>query len=100
MMPASAAAVTLAALSSLATTLAPPAISAFAVATPEAPRPKTATDFPANVVMRIMGKSNANTREFSAAQRSFSVASPTSASTTEMIQKRTTTVNSCQPCCS
>ena len=32
--------------------------------------------------------------------RSFNVASPTSASTTEMIQKRTTTVDSCQPFCS
>ena len=33
-------------------------------------------------------------------QRSFSVARPISASTTEMIQKRTTTVDSCQPFCS
>ena len=77
----------------------PPAISALAVAMPEAPRPKTATDFPANVVMRIMGESNA-VRPVPAPQRSFSVARPTSASTTEMIQKRTTTVDSCQPCCS
>ena len=33
-------------------------------------------------------------------QRSFSVARPTRASTTEMIQKRTTTVDSFQPFCS
>ena len=32
--------------------------------------------------------------------RSFNVASPISASTTEMIQKRTTTVDSFQPFCS
>ena len=43
-----------AALSSLATTSAPPAMSALAVAMPDAPSPNTATRRPANVVMRIM----------------------------------------------
>ena len=53
--PAAAAAAKLDGVSSPATTCAPPAISALAVAMPDAPSPNTATGFPANVVMRIMG---------------------------------------------
>ena len=59
---------------------APPASSARAVASPEPPRPKSATVLPAKV------------RDgHHAPHRSFRVERPTSASTTAMIQKRITT---------
>ena len=51
--PAALAFATLAALSSNATTSAPPASSALALASPEPPRPKIATFFPAKVVTGI-----------------------------------------------
>src|SRR4051812_29593134 len=53
-MPAARAFSTLASVSSHATTSAPPASSALALASPDAPRPKSATLRPANVVMGIM----------------------------------------------
>src|SRR5581483_3094553 len=52
--PAAAAAVQLSALSSAATTAAPPAASARQVASPERPRPNTATVRPANVVIGVI----------------------------------------------
>ena len=85
-MPAARAFSTLASVSSNATTSAPPASSALALASPEAPRPNSATFFPANVGDRD--------------HRSFSVESPTSASTIEMIQNRITICGSVQPFCS
>src|SRR5882757_9280935 len=51
--PACAALATLSALSSPATTSAPPAFSAWQLASPEPPRPKTATVLPANDVTGI-----------------------------------------------
>src|SRR5947208_15302238 len=51
--PACAALATLSALSSPATTSAPPALSAWQLARPEPPRPKTATVLPANEVTGI-----------------------------------------------
>ena len=74
-------------VSSQPITSAPPASSALALASPEPPRPKTATFFPAKVVIGDH-------------HRSFSVDSPASASTTEMIQKRITICGSVQPFCS
>src|SRR5437868_5780519 len=53
-MPSAAASATFCALSSKATTSAPPAASARQVASPEPPSPNTATFFPANVVTGIM----------------------------------------------
>ena len=76
----------LAALSSKAITSAPPATSACALASPEPPSPNTATVFPAK----------ARDRD----HRSFSVASPASASTIAMIQNRITICGSVQPSCS
>src|SRR6185295_8750018 len=53
MKPACAALATLSALSSAAITSAPPAFSAWQLARPEPPRPKTATVLPANEVTGI-----------------------------------------------
>src|SRR6478609_636248 len=53
MKPACAALATLSALSSPATTSAPPAFSAWQLASPEPPRPKTATVWPAKEVTGI-----------------------------------------------
>ena len=85
--PACAACAILAALSSQAMTSAPPARKAWQLASPEPPRPKTATFLPAKVVTGII-------------YRSFSVDSPASASTTAMIQNRITICGSVQPFCS
>ena len=52
------------------------------------------------IVLHYVGSKRTVARAVARAQRSFRVARPTSASTTEMIQKRTTTVDSCQPFCS
>jgi len=58
--------------------------------------PVAGTDFnPANLTLLL-----ANVGSGNGTYRSFRVARPTRASTTEMIQKRTTTVDSCQPFCS
>ena len=86
-MPAAVALATVSASSSQPTTSAPPASSALALASPEPPRPKTATFLPAKVVIGDH-------------HRSFNVDSPASASTTEMIQKRITICGSVQPFCS
>jgi hypothetical protein len=69
-------------------TSAPPANSALALASPEPPRPNTATFFPAKVVTGITS------------YLSFKVESPASASTTETIQNRMTICGSVQPSCS
>ena len=87
-MPAACAFSTLAGVSSNATTSAPPASSALALASPDAPRPNSATFLPANVVTGII------------AYLSFKVDSPASASTIEMIQNRITICGSVQPFCS
>ena len=92
-MPACVACAMRAALSSQPITSAPPANSALALARPEAPSPNTATLRPANVVTRDHGAT-------SVLILSFSVESPTSASTIEMIQKRITICGSVQPSCS
>src|SRR5215813_5042944 len=55
--PACAALATLSALSSAAMTSAPPAFSAWQLASPEPPRPNTATVFPAKEVTGIMNRS-------------------------------------------
>ena len=78
---------TLSALSSQAITSAPPAFSAWQLASPEPPRPNTATFLPAKAVTGIM----------IVIHRSFSVARPASASITEMIQNRITICGSVQP---
>jgi hypothetical protein len=52
--PAAAAALRLSPLSSAATTAAPPAASARQVASPDRPRPNTATVRPAKVVIGVM----------------------------------------------
>ena len=70
-------------------TSAPPATSARADNRPESPRPKTATFWPAKVVIGIKDH-----------YLSFSCARPASASTTAMIQKRITICGSVQPFCS
>src|SRR5512138_1626050 len=57
MKPACAAFATLSALSSAAMTSAPPAFSAWQLASPEPPRPNTATVFPAKEVTGIMNRS-------------------------------------------
>src|SRR5690606_21373023 len=57
--PASAACAILAALSSNAMTVAPPAFSAWQVASPEPPRPNTATVLPAKVVTGIITAASA-----------------------------------------
>ena len=88
-MPAALALATLCASSSKATTSAPPASNALALASPEPPRPNTATFLPAKVVTGI-------TTDY----LSFKVDSPASASTTETIQKRMTICGSVQPSCS
>ena len=85
-MPAAWALARLAALSSKPVTSAPPAISACALASPEPPRPNTATFFPAKLV--------------TGNHRSLSVARPAIASTIEMIQNRITICDSVQPSCS
>ena len=85
-MPAAAALATLSGLSSQASTSAPPAISARAVAIPDPPRPKSATRFPLKDVAGIMES-----------YLSFRVDRPTSARMTAMIQKRITTWLSVQP---
>ena len=90
MKPACAAFATLSGLSSPAITSAPPAFSAWQLASPEPPRPNTATVLPAKEVTGIMPLD----------QRSFSVERPASASITEMIQKRITICGSVQPSCS
>ena len=74
--------------SSNATTSAPPASRALALASPDAPSPNSATLRPTKVVIGIT------------AHLSFSVESPASASTIEMIQKRITICGSVQPFCS
>src|SRR5258707_2618910 len=56
-MPAASALATLAASSSNAITCAPPAMSARALASPEAPSPNSAAVLPANVVTGIMRRS-------------------------------------------
>ena len=89
MKPACAALATLSALSSPAITSAPPAFSAWQLASPEPPRPNTATVLPAKEVTGII-----------ADHRSFSVERPASASITEMIQNRITICGSVQPFCS
>ena len=85
-MPAARAFSIVSSLSSNATTSAPPASSALALANPEAPRPNSASFFPANVVTGIIAASGSR--------------GPTSASTIEMIQKRITICGSVQPFCS
>ena len=93
-MPALVALTTESALSSQPTTSAPPASSALALASPDPPRPKMATFFPAKTVTGIMpGYCDDG-------HRNFSVDSPASASTTETIQKRITICGSVQPSCS
>src|SRR5689334_13998285 len=57
MNPACAALATLSALSSAAITSAPPAFSAWQLASPEPPRPNTATVFPAKEVTGIIARS-------------------------------------------
>ncbi|MNL27815.1 hypothetical protein D3C87_1494320 [compost metagenome] len=83
--PSASALATLSGLSSKATTSAPPATSARAVTRPEPPSPKSATFLPLNDETGII------------AHLSFSVARPSSARPTEMIQKRMTTWLSVQP---
>ena len=94
--PACAALATLSALSSPAITSAPPAFSAWQLARPEPPRPKTATVLPAKEVTGIRSTSDAMQVD----HRSFSVERPASASITEMIQNRITICGSVQPFCS
>ena len=77
------------ALSSQASTSAPPASSAAAAARPERARPSTATLRPSKPGTRII-----------AAYRNFNVASPAIARMAAMIQKRMTMVGSDQPFCS
>ena len=88
-MPAASAFLRLSAVSSEATTSAPPAMSARALTRPEPPKPNTATFRPARVATGI-------TENY----RSFKVESPASASTTATIQKRMTICGSVQPSCS
>ena len=117
MKPACAALATLSALSSPAITSAPPAFSAWQLASPEPPRPNTATVLPAKEVTGIMicrhsGARSTNPEsnpiaargpgmtEIARHHRSFSVERPASASITEMIQNRITICGSVQPFCS
>ena len=85
-MPAARAFSTLAALSSKATTSAPPASSACALASPEPPSPNT----------RDLLSGKGGDRD----HRSFERDSPASASTIAMIQNRITICGSVQPSCS
>lgn len=83
--PSPRAASTCAGLSSQAATLAPPAISDLAVASPDPPSPNSATLRPSKVEAAIIPHLN------------FRVASPIMARPTEIIQNRTTTWLSVQP---